>query len=274
MNPPVIWLNGTLLPAAEVRLDPADRGLLLGDGLFETLLLRGGDVVRLDAHLARLAQGAAVLGLPLPPDRDTLAAALRATATANGLDGGRPNGGSLRLTLTAGPAPRGLPRPASPAPTLMITASPPAPPPPPARVLIATVTRRNEQSPLSRVKSLNYLDQILARNQAQAAGLDDALLRNGRGDVVCASAANLFVVLADGRLVTPPLADGALPGTRRAAALAALGATELSLRPADLPTAREVFLTSSLSVRAVVAVDGHAIGDGAPGPCRLRADAV
>lgn len=269
MNPPVIWLNGALLPAAGVRLDPTDRGLLLGDGLFETLLLRDGAVVRLDAHLARLAAGAAVLGLPLTPDRDTLATALRATAAANNLDAG-----SLRLTLTAGPAPRGLPRPAIPAPTLMITAAPPAPPPPPARVLIATVTRRNERSPLSRVKSLNYLDQILARNEAEAAGLDDALLRNGRGDVVCASAANLFAVLADGRPVTPPLADGALPGTRRAAVLAALGATEHSLRPADLRTAREVFLTSSLSARAVVAVDGHPIGDGAPGPCAARAGAV
>lgn len=267
-----LWLNGALLERADVRIDPADRGLLLADGLFETLAVRAGAVVRLQAHLDRLAAGAAVLGLPLPYGRDALADALADTARANAV-----SDGALRLTLTAGVGPRGLPRPDPLAPTVLITAaaSPPvATPLPPARLRIATLTRRNEHSPLSRVKSLAYLDQILARREAAAQGDDDALLLNTASALACASAATLFVVLADGALVTPPLADGALPGTRRAAVLAALDGREATLRPVDLWTAREVFLTSSLMVRPVCAVDGRPVGTDCPGPATLAAAAT
>ncbi|MEC4593743.1 MULTISPECIES: aminotransferase class IV [Nitrospirillum] len=254
----LVWLNGALLPAASAGIGVADRGFLLGDGLFETVCWRDGAVVRLDAHLARLARGATVLGLPLPP-LATLAAALADTAVANDL-----KDGSLRLTVSAGPGARGLPRPAVPVPTLLVTAAPGGTPLPPARVVTATVTRRNEHSPLSRVKCLNYLDQILARNEATARGADDAVLLNTAGQVACATAATLFAMV-DGALVTPPLPSGALPGTRRAAVLAALGGEERTLAPADLRRATEVFFTSSLMVRPVVALDGQVVGDGRPG---------
>ncbi|WP_044561075.1 aminotransferase class IV [Azospirillum sp. B4] len=254
----LVWLNGVLRPAAAAGVGVADRGLLLGDGVFETLCWRAGTVVRLDAHLARLSVGAALLGLPLPPMAD-LAAALADTATANGL-----KDGSLRLTVTAGPGTRGLPRPAALVPTVLVTAVPAGPSLGAARVVVAGVTRRNEHSPLSRVKCLSYLDQILARNEAAAQGADDALLLNTAGQVACATAATLFAVV-DGALVTPPLGAGALPGTRRAAVLAALGGEERALLPDDVARATELFLTSSLMVRPVVAVDGRLVGDGRPG---------
>ncbi len=257
----MIWLNEGLRPAGAGAISAADRGFTLGDGLFETLRCREGEPLHLDAHLARLAEGAAVLGIALPLPPAGLAGAMRATLAANGL-----STAALRLTLTRGPGPRGLLPPAAPNPTLLITAAPLPPPLPPARLITATVTRRNQCSPLSRIKSLNYLDNILARMEAQRAGADDALLLNTLGLVAETSVANLFA-LVNGALLTPPLADGALPGVMRGRVIMTGGAAERSLMPADLAGASEIFLTNSLGIRPVGALDGRPVGDGNPGDC-------
>lgn len=244
-----VWLNGALVDAAAARIAPGDRGFTLGDGLFETLAVRHGAPQRLEAHLARLATGAQVIGLPLPAfDLPAIAAAL---LTANGLADA-----VLRLTVTRGEGPRGVLPPAAPTPTLLVTAAALAPPAAPARLCVARVTRRNEHSPLARIKSLNYLDNILARQEGQQRGCDDALLLNTRGGVAESTIANVFVV-RDGALLTPPVADGALPGVMRGALLAR-GAREAALTPEDLAQASEVFLTSSLGIRPVAAVDDAA----------------
>lgn len=242
---PILWLDGCLLPAGEARVDPGDRGLLLGDGLFETICVRGGRALRLEAHFARLRTGAGLLGLPVPAGDDALADALEQVVRANGLADA-----AVRLTLTAGPGPRGLPRPVPPRPTLLLTAGPLPPPPPPARLLVARSTRRNEHSPLSRVKSLNYLDSILARREAAAAGADDAVLLNTAGRVAEASAANLFLRLDCG-WVTPPVSEGALPGTMRAVLAEAWDAAERPVTVADLHRADAIVLTTALGVREV-----------------------
>lgn len=252
-----VWLNGIILPDYEARITPADRGLLLGDGLFETLRVRGGRPLRLDRHLARLRAGADVLGLPVPLDDAGLAAAMAALLRRCGLEDA-----SLRLTLTRGPGPRGLLPPAEPTPTLMLTAAPLPPPPPPARVVVARETRRNEHSPLARIKSLSTLDGVLARQEAARRGADDALLLNTAGRVAEASAANLFLVL-DGVVITPPVSEGALPGVMRAAVMEAFAVVERPVTVEDLNRADEVFLTSSLGVRAVVMVDGRPVAVGA-----------
>jgi branched-chain amino acid aminotransferase len=250
----LLWLDGALLPASEARIDPADRGLLLGDGLFETIAVMGGAPLRLDAHFRRLREGAGLLGLEVPVADQTLADGVAAVARENGLADA-----AVRLTLTAGPGPRGLLRPQPGRPTLMLTAAPLPAPLPPARVIVATVTRRNEHSPLSRVKSLNYLDGVLAREEARARGADDAILLNTAGFVAEATAANLFALL-DGELVTPPISDGVLPGVRRAEIIAERGAVERRLTMAELARAEEIFLTSALSTRAVASFVGS--GDG------------
>ena len=146
-------------------------------------------------------------------------------------------------------------------------------PAPPATAVIAATTRRNEHSPLSRIKSLNFLDGILALREAAGKGADDALLLNGAGNLAEASAANLFLVI-DGGAVTPPVADGALPGVMRADVIRDLPAVERTLGPGDLSQASEAFLTNALSVRALVAVDGAAIGDGKPGPVTEKAQGL
>lgn len=256
----IVWLNGTLRGEADAVIAPADRGFTLGDGLFETMAARGGRILRLEAHRARLVAGAAVLDLPLPPlDVAVLAADL---LRVNGL-----TDAALRLTVTRGCGPRGVLPPTVPVPTVLLTAAPLPPPLPPAACITATVTRRNEYSPLARIKCLNYLDNILARQEAQRRGADDAILLNTAGRVAEATAATLFVV-RDGRLLTPPLADGALPGVLRAAILEREG-QEAPLTLADLAVCEEAFLSSSLGLRPVAMLDGRPLPRVGDAPSRL-----
>lgn len=257
----IIYLNGGLLPASEARIDPADRGLTLGDGLFETISAVDGAPLRLAAHFARLRRGAEILAIPLRLTDEALGAAMRATLNANAV-----KNGVIRLTLTRGPAPRGLLPPPDVLPTLMIavcagTGAASAP----LTAVIAAVTRRNEHSPLARCKSLNCLDNILARQEAAKRGVDEAILLNAAGRLAETAVANLFVVI-DGRLMTPPVAEGALPGVMRAEILATADAEERPLEPEVLAQASEAFVTNSLGLRPLVSVDDQPIGDGRPGP--------
>jgi branched-subunit amino acid aminotransferase/4-amino-4-deoxychorismate lyase len=192
-----------------------DRGLLLGDGLFETLLWTGGGLAHLDAHLARMSAGCQVLGLPAFDPVEARALCLAAPGEA-GLGEVR---AAVRLTLTAGSGGRGLDRPA--APVLRLAAHAAAAPPVTTPVdLVLAKTRRNEGSPAARLKTLSYLDNVLARAEAKAAGADEAVMRNNHGDLTCAAAANLFWV-AEGRLFTPALHCGVLNGIARGRVLEA-----------------------------------------------------
>ena len=249
----MLWLNGTLRSAAEARIDPADRGLTLGDGVFETIRVRNGRPVHLDRHLRRLRNGAALLGIKLDgpvPRRDAmLERAIGEVVGANALADA-----AVRMTLTRGPAPRGvLPADDGAQPTLLITAAPLPSPLPPARAILSRSTRRNAFSPLSGIKSLNYLDAVIARREAAAAGADEAILLDTRGRLSEATAANLFVVL-DRRILTPPLADGALPGITRARLLEGGFGTEASLVPEQSAGAAAAFLSSSLGLRPLASI--------------------
>jgi branched-chain amino acid aminotransferase len=264
----MIYLNGDLLPDDQTRIDPADRGFLLGDGIFETMRSYQGHIFRLDAHLDRLFSGAEFLGIPVPLMRDELARGVSATLDANQLSN---RGASLRLTLTRGPGPRGLIPPSHPRPTVLITATPLTQTSfPPAQAIIAKDIRRNEHSPSSKIKSLNYLDNILARQQAEQSGADEALLLNTAGHLAEASTANLFIV-KNGTLQTPPIGDGALPGITRSVVLelaAKLGfpAQETSITADDLQRAEEAFLTNSIiEIRPLVQVEEQWLGDGGMG---------
>ncbi|AVM74958.1 aminotransferase class IV [Magnetospirillum gryphiswaldense] len=259
-----LYLNGDILSPEQAGLSPTDRGFTLGDGLFETIKVSHGQPLRLGGHLRRLGDGATTLRLPLP-SIDDLRNALARVIAANGLEHG-----TLRLTVSRGPGQRGLLPPQPTTPTVLITAGLLPPALPPARAIIATSVRRNAHSPLSRCKSLSYLDNILARQEAADNNADEAVLLNTDGFVAETTIANLFVVGADGILVTPPVADGALPGIRREELLRSMVALERSISADDLRAAREVFLTNALSVRPMVTLDGRSIGDGQPGPLSQR----
>jgi len=238
-----------------------DRGLTLGDGLFETILAREGRLVLLGEHLERMARGCEALGLP-PLDR---ARAQRLCEEAAATVSGR---AAVRLTLTAGSGGRGLDRLEPPYPRLFATAAPAPKPETPARLITATV-RRNEGSPASRLKTLSYLDNVLAREEARVAGADEALMLNNRGEIACAAAANVFW-LKGGRLVTPALECGALEGIMRGKVLESaraigLGIEESRAEKNEIERAEAIFLTNSLiGLRAVGALNGK----------QLRPDAV
>lgn len=230
-----------------------DRGFTLGDGLFETLLAEGGVLRHVDAHLARMRAGAAVLGLPAPDEDE----ARRLMAEA--LAGETAPRAAVRLTYTAGGGGRGLDRPEPLQPLLVATAAPSPKPETPARLVTASV-RRNDHSPASRLKTLSYLDNVLARAEARDAGADEALVLNTAGEIACAAAANIFWV-SGGRLFTPALDCGVLAGTMRARVLATADVQEVRAGPEALVSAEAIFLTSSLiSLRAVSELDGRSLG--------------
>jgi branched-chain amino acid aminotransferase len=239
-----IWCNGQLLAPESARIDPRDRGFTLGDGLYETIRVRDGRLLRIDRHFARLGEGLRLLDIRLKVDENALTGAMLAVLRADGL-----SDAALRLTVSRGVAARGMAPDPTARPTVVISAVAHAPPEP-ARVMVTTVTRRNAASPISRVKTTSCLDSILARMEAVRHDMDDAILLNGEGWVAEATAANIFAVI-DRVLVTPPIRDGALPGIMRAAVMSHVPLGECSLSVDDLARADEIFLTSSLGIRPV-----------------------
>ncbi|MCG8509483.1 MAG: aminotransferase class IV [Rhodospirillales bacterium] len=255
------WLNGAFIDKSKAAIRADDRGFTLGDGLFETMAVRDGAVMRVDAHLARLRTGCEVLAMPLSMPNEELKAAMTVVIAENAV-----NHGTLRLTISRGPAPRGVLPPEMPKPTILITAAEvPLAPPRPAAVAVSRTVRRNAASPLVRVKSLNYLENTLAALEAARLGADDALIPNLDSKLAEATASNLFAVI-DGKAMTPPIGDGALPGTMRAAVIDALDAAEESLGAARLEAASEIFLSNSAGIRPVVKLEGQPVGNARPGP--------
>jgi branched-chain amino acid aminotransferase len=261
-------LNGVMCDAADARLSVFDHGLLYGMGVFETVRGYGGRLVRMGAHLERLRAGAAVLGIAVPWLDPDLERAVTETLIANEA----PNG-VARLTVTRGTGaggPGAIPD-GPPSFFVSVRSDRSGTAPPASYRAIVSGLRQDGANPLARIKSLNFALRILARQEATRAGAQEALLLNERGELVEASMANLFLRV-DGRLLTPPIDAGCLPGITRAAVLelaAAHGipAAEASLPLSALAAAGEAFLTNSaIEVVPVVRIGGAAVGDGRPGP--------
>lgn len=247
----IYWLNGAFHdePMA-IRID--DRGLLLGDGVFETLLVRDGIPAFWDAHLTRLTASLdeLIMGrdviMPLVREGRAL---IRRLAQENQLDKGD---ASLRVTITRGPAPRGLRVELAKAPTVMMTIAPaPAQKAMAAgRTLHVSRYKRAEVSIASRIKTTSYIDNILALHEAIEAGCDDALLLNSVGRVACVSAGNVFVLSDDDGVTTPPCSEGALPGIVRDVLMMACQRNGITLNeaPIELEVARrsELVVTNSM----------------------------
>ncbi len=245
-----VWLNGALRTHDEARISPADRGFTLGDGVFETMRVVDGRVCHLPRHMARLAAGGVVLGLPVPAEQ-TVQGAATALLGANGLDNA-----VLRLSVTRGEGPRGLLPPVHATPTVLLTAVAGVFTVSSVQVVTSRLIRRDEASPLSYVKSLNYLPGILARQEAERLGAQDALLLNTHGRVAESTISTLLVA-TDAGLFTPPVAEGALAGIARQIVLERQLAREAPLGVADLVAARGVWLINSLSLRVVRVLDGQ-----------------
>lgn len=258
METGMIWLNGEPLAGTRADFDLTDRGLLLGDGVFDTALVIDGAPVWRAAHLRRLCDACAAIGLAVTEGGLAQRIDGAMTLAAAGLAAG-----SLRVTVTRGPGPRGVAPPEQAAPTVIASRAAMAALPAfqPLSLWLSPV-RRNETSVTSRIKTLAYLDNVLETGQARAAGCDEPLFLNTRGDVACSGVGNIFA-LSGGRLLTPPVSAGALPGIARAALLrlapaAGLVAGEQTLGLADLRGADAVFVSNSLRLLAPVTRMGDA----------------
>lgn len=235
--------NGELLLDSTLRLDAADRGLTLGDGVFDTQLFINGTLPDGDAHFSRLLRHASTIHIPVPWSvADLVAFALQLSSTDV----------VIRTQITRGPAARGLALPEKTTPTLIMRALP-IPAPRTAPKLMISSIRRNETSPLSQIKATHYLDAILALKDAQDQGCDDAVFLNTQGHLTCATSANIFIV-ENSKWVTPPLADGVLEGITRARVIREKNSAEQSISEARLRNADEIWLTNS--VRDLEATSG------------------
>lgn len=267
-----IFVNGEVVERSTARVSALDRGLLYGYGLFETMRSYGGRVFRLAEHYRRLCDGASRLAIAVPLSLDDVGEAVDAVLVRNHLADAY-----LRLTVTAGTPPNAAGPAGDAAAVLVARPLTDYPPDLYRRGMAAVVSsiRRNETSPLTRVKSLNYLDSLLAREAARRRGADEAILLNTRGLVAEGSASNLFLV-EGGRLLTPSIESGALPGITRQAALelasaAGLEAVESGVEMQALWDAPEVFLTNSvMEVMPLTMLDGRPMGSGEPGPVTER----
>lgn len=262
-----VWLDGGLVDEAEARIPVTDHGFLYGDGIFEGMRVYHRKLFRLDDHLARLATAARALALEIPGGIPAARQAVLATARAFDRDEAY-----LRLIVSRGEGALGVDPTTCPRARLVCIADEVRIyPEEKLRTGIALITsswRRPSPDVLDpRVKSLNYLNNAMAKLEARQRGADEALLLNAEGHIAEASVANLFAV-REGMLLTPPASDGALEGiTRRSvlelAARDGLPAQERRLGRFDLFAADEVFLTGSgARIVPVGSLDGRPIGRG------------
>jgi branched-chain amino acid aminotransferase len=263
----IVYKNGMLLPLSEANVSVLDYGLLYGYGLFETMRAYDGRVFRIDRHLRRLERLAGVLGISV--DIRVLKDAVMETIRANKLKDAR-----IRATVTIGegemtPSPDTCEKP-----TVIVLAAPYRAYPKAVyqkgfRAIVSSI-RRNSQSPLSGIKSSNYLESILARQEAKTAGVDEAIFLNEKGLLAEASMSNIFIVAGE-TLKTPDRESGILPGITRETVLeitAKLGlkVIEQKVTLNELVNAQEAFLTNSLiEIMPLVEVEKKKIGSGRPG---------
>lgn len=271
MSSTLAWINGTWGDPSELKLPLSDRGLQLADGVFETVLIRGGEPQLLQAHHARWRDGATTLGMAPPPSLEVLGPLLREAIQRGGLDGHSATArsrdtierhGALRLNWSRdGAAGRGIQVPAGePDPALhrfWFTLSAHQPSFAAVRTWISRHERRNATSRLSHCKTFAYGQAIQARREAIEHGADEGLLLSTTGELCCGSTANLLVQ-RQGQWLTPPLSSGCLPGVMRAQLLKRGLAQEASIHAQPEPGDCWL-LINSLDCRVVSAVDRHAL---------------
>ena len=276
MNPELqIYLDGTLVPAREAKISVYDHGFLYGDGVFEGLRIYNRRIFRHDAHLTRLYRSAKAIWLEPPLSVDEMKSAIESTVAANQIENGY-----IRAIFSRGFGDLGLDPRKCPTPTTVIIADTITLYPPEVyeegMECITVATRRNRPDVLSpQIKSLNYLNNILAKIESIRAGVPECIMLNEAGFVAECSADNVFIVHQDLRgrieLRTPPITAGALEGITRDAVMElaeglGIPVAEKNLTLFDLYNAREAFLTGSgAEVVPMTKLDSRQIGDGKPG---------
>jgi branched-chain amino acid aminotransferase len=266
-----IFIDGQYYDEAKAKISVFDHGLLYGDGIFEGIRVYNGRVFKLKEHIDRLFCSAKAILLTIPMSHAQLVAATIETCRRNKI-----RDGYIRLVVTRGIGTLGLNPNRCKNPAVIIIAGKIQLYPPElyqkGMEIITVPTVRNLHSALNpAIKSLNYLNNILAKIEANNAGCEEAILLNAEGYVAECTGDNLFII-KEGRLMTPPLSSGALHGITRHVVIeiareAGLEVSEPNLTRYDVFNADECFLTGSgAELVPVVKVDGRVIGDGQPGP--------
>lgn len=260
-----IWLNGTLDELERLRISPLDHGLLVGDGVFETLRVYDGVPFAWRRHHERLVASAAGIGLDVPASAE-LRAAAEAVLAANGLPEAR-----LRITVTGGESPLGSERGTA-VPTVIVVASR-FEPGPAAAAVVTVPWARNDRGAIAGLKTISYAENVRALAYAHEHGAGEAVFPNTRGDLCEATGSNVFVVFQD-VLHTPPADSGCLLGVTRALVLELAPELGIPVEEAPMPLdalhrADEAFLSSTTrEVQAIEMVDGQPLP--APGPLTTK----
>jgi branched-chain amino acid aminotransferase len=266
-----IWLGDKLVDEADAKVSVFDHGLLYGDGVFEGIRIYNGRIFEHDAHLRRLYKSAKVIRLEIPMDKDELCKAVEETVDANGI-----TEGYIRLVVTRGNGTLGLNPFICENALIFIIADkiqlyPEELYESGMKVMSASTVRNHPLAIPPQVKSMNYLNNIMAKIEALDANVPEAVMYNHEGFVAEATGDNVFIV-RDGIVYTPPVEAGALEGiTRdlviRLARQQGLEVVEKNLTKADLYICDEFFLTGTAAeVIGIVDIDGRQVGDGRPGP--------
>lgn len=275
----LIYLNGKLVPQEEARVSVFDHGLLYGDGVFEGIRAYDGRVFKMEEHLRRLYESARAIMLTIPIGIEEMGAAIYQTMEANGL-----RDAYIRLVVTRGVGDLGLDPRKCTSPSVIIITDRIALYPPELyerglRAMTAPTQRVAVNALNPRVKSLNYLNNILAKLDALQAGYPEAILLNPDGYVVEATGENIFI-LRRGVLITPPAFVGILEGITRNAVMELARGMGIPVEEKlfcrhDLYVADECFLTgTACEIMPVVEVDGRPVGSGRPGPVTARLTAA
>jgi branched-chain amino acid aminotransferase len=266
-----IYISGKFYDKENAKISVYDHGLLYGDGVFEGMRSYSGKVFRLAEHLDRLWDSAKAIWLAMPISKEEMAKAVSDTLAKNNI-----SDGYIRLIVTRGAGALGLDPNKCSQPQVIVIADHiqlyPKEMYQDGLSIITASTIRNHSAALSpRIKSLNYLNNIMAKIEGLQAGCVEALMLNAKGEVAECTGDNIFLV-KHGRLMTPPLDAGILEGITRNAVMelaeaAGIEVAQMALTKHDVYVADEIFLTGSAAeVIPVVKVDSRVIGDGKPGP--------
>ncbi len=266
-----IWLDDALVDEADAKISAFDHGVLYGDGVFEGIRVYNGRIFELEAHIKRLYESAKVIRLDVPMSKSKLISAVERTVEANGV-----TDGYIRLVMTRGVGTLGLNPFICEGGRLFIIADniqlyPEELYEKGMKVISATTVRNHPLALPPQVKSLNYLNSILAKIEALDNDVPEAIMYNHEGYVAEATADNVFIA-RNGVIYTPPVEAGALEGITRGIVIKLareekLEVVEKNLTRCDLYICDEFFLTGTAAeVIGIVEIDGRVIGDGKPGP--------
>jgi branched-chain amino acid aminotransferase len=260
---PSIWVDGRVGPAEDAAVPALDRGLTVGDGVFETCKVVDGRPFALTRHLRRLRRSAQILGLPGPPADGALREAVEDTLAAAGLAPPARGLARLRIMLTSGAGALGSRAPHG-GPGRLVVAVGPQEPWPAEGTAVTVPWTRNERSAVAGAKTTSYAENVVALRHAHRRGAHEAILANTAG-LLCEGTGSNVVVAVGGRLVTPPLHSGCLAGVTRELLLQwgreeGLALEEADVPMADLAASPEVLLVSTTrDVQPLAFLDGHAL---------------